>query len=139
MTIHFDLAALRKTKWYEFALRALFGGSITVFTGVIAHRYGPVVGGLFLAFPAIFPASATLVEKHAKQEMARAGLDGTMRGRDAASLDARGAAMGTLGLMAFATVVWKLLPQHSAWLVLAGATVCWFAVAATAWRIRRAI
>jgi hypothetical protein len=29
---------------------------------------GPRVGGLFLAFPAIFPASATLVEKHEKQK-----------------------------------------------------------------------
>ena len=75
MTIHVDFAALKETRWYEFALRALFGGSISVFTGVIAHRYGPVVGGLFLAFPAIFPASATLVEKHAREKMLRAGFD----------------------------------------------------------------
>ena len=53
MTIHVDFGALQKTRWYEFALRGLFGGLITVATGVIARRYGPVLGGLFLAFPAI--------------------------------------------------------------------------------------
>jgi hypothetical protein len=36
---------------------------MTAIPGWIASKYGPVVGGLFLAFPAIFPASATLVEK----------------------------------------------------------------------------
>src|ERR1700726_428131 len=64
MRIHFDISALRAAKWYEYALRFLFGGAITVITGVLARRCGPVFGGLFLAFPAIFPASATLVEKH---------------------------------------------------------------------------
>ena len=36
-----------------------FGGLITAVAGVIAQRFGPIIGGLFLAFPAIFPASAT--------------------------------------------------------------------------------
>jgi hypothetical protein len=34
----------------------------------------PVVGGLFLAFPAIFPASATLIEKHVRERKEKAGL-----------------------------------------------------------------
>ena len=38
------------------------------------QRWGPGIGGLFLAFPAIFPASATLVEKHEKQKKNRAGI-----------------------------------------------------------------
>jgi hypothetical protein len=29
---------------------------MTVVAGVIAARFGPIFGGLFLAFPAIFPA-----------------------------------------------------------------------------------
>ena len=33
--------------------------------GMIAKRYGAEIGGLFLAFPAIFPASASLIEKQA--------------------------------------------------------------------------
>jgi hypothetical protein len=42
----------------------LLGGVVTVVAGLLAKHYGPVFGGLFLAFPAIFPASATLVDKH---------------------------------------------------------------------------
>jgi hypothetical protein len=33
-------------------LRCLLGGAITVITGLIASHWGPVVEGLFLAFPA---------------------------------------------------------------------------------------
>jgi hypothetical protein len=66
MKISLDLSALGKTKWYEYALRFAFGGSITVAAGLVAKKWGPGVGGLFLAFPAIFPASATLVENTRK-------------------------------------------------------------------------
>ena len=90
MKISLDLSALGKTKWYEYALRFAFGGSITVAAGLIAKKWGPGVGGLFLAFPAIFPASVGLVEKHEKQKKQQHGLDGTIRGREAAGLDAAG-------------------------------------------------
>jgi hypothetical protein len=56
--------------------RFVFGGLITVATGIIAKKFGPGMGGLFLAFPAIFPASATLVEKHEKEEKQQAGMEG---------------------------------------------------------------
>jgi hypothetical protein len=110
MRVHFDISALKATKWYEYALRFLFGGTITVVTGVMASRYGPVFGGLFLAFPAIFPASATLVEKHEREKKQRAGIVKTIRGREAAALDARGAAIGSLGLIGFAFAVRRLAP-----------------------------
>jgi hypothetical protein len=97
MRISFDLSALRRTRWHEYALRFFFGGAITVATGVIAKRYGPVFGGLFLAFPAIFPASATLLEKHEAEKKRRAGIIDNARGRKAAALDARGAAIGSVG------------------------------------------
>ena len=45
----------------------------------------PAEGGLFLAFPAIFPASATLIEKHVWQRKERAGLPGARRGKEAAA------------------------------------------------------
>ena len=61
MRIKLDLGALKKPKWQHYAIRFLFGGLITVATGLIAHKFGPTVGGLFLAFPAIFPATATLI------------------------------------------------------------------------------
>jgi hypothetical protein len=59
------------------------------------------MGGLFLAFPAIFCASATLSEKHERQRKTLRGLKGERRGTDAAALDASGAALGAVGMMAF--------------------------------------
>jgi nicotinamidase-related amidase len=69
-------------------IRFALGGAMTVIAGLIASRYGPVVGGLFLAFPAIFPASATLIEKHQRERKKKAGLSGARRGKEAAALDA---------------------------------------------------
>ena len=51
MTIHFDLSTSTKTKWHEYAVLFLRGGAVTVIAGLLAKRYGPVFGGLFLAFP----------------------------------------------------------------------------------------
>jgi hypothetical protein len=48
----------------------------TAFAGIIATEFGPVVGGRFLAFPAILPAGATSIEKHEKSEKAESGLQG---------------------------------------------------------------
>jgi hypothetical protein len=139
MKIKAEFAALKGTKWYEFALRFVFGGLVTVATGLIAKKYGPSIGGLFLAFPAIFPASLSLVDKHTKRRKALAGLDGTNRRRAAAALDAKGAAMGTLGLLMFALVAARWLPTSSAWLVLPFGIVVWFLVSAATWRLRKAI
>jgi Protein of unknown function (DUF3147) len=137
MRIEIDPSALKKNRWYEFAVRFLFGGLITAATGLIAKEFGPGVGGLFLAFPAIFPASATLIEKHEKQKKERAGLHGSARGRKAAAADAAGAAIGSLGLLAFAWLVQRLLPSHSPWQVLLGSTGIWLAVCLLLWQIRK--
>lgn len=140
MVIKFNLSALRRTKWYELALRIGFGGLITVATGLIAKRFGPVVGGLFLAFPAIFPASATLVEKHEREKKERAGIDGTVRARNAVSVEARGSIIGCVGLAAFALVVWKFLVLwRPSWLVLLVATVIWLISSVTVWQLRRRV
>ena len=135
MMIRIDLAGLRRTKWHEYAIRFLFGGLLTAAAGLIAQHWGPRIGGLFLAFPAIFPASATLVEKHEKQKKHRAGLQGTVRGRKAAALDAAGAALGCIGLAGFALVVWQLLESHETWIVLSGAGLLWLGISGLCWRI----
>jgi len=135
--ITFDIAALKRTRWYEYGLRFLFGGAITAATGILAKHYGPVFGGLFLAFPAIFPASATLIEKHETQKKQRAGISDRTRGRKAAALDARGAAMGSLGLACFALTVWKLLGSWNAALCLFTALAIWLAVSVLIWRASR--
>ena len=139
MKVHADFSALRRTKWYEYAIRFLFGGIVTAITGLIAKKFGPQVGGLFLAFPAIFPATATLLEKHEKQKKEQKGLNGTKRGRLAAGVDAAGAAMGAGGLLVFALIVWKLLPGRSGSMVLAAATPAWVVVAISIWAAQEKI
>lgn len=138
MRASFDLSALSRTKWYEYAVRFVFGGTITAVAGLLAKHYGPVIGGLFLSFPAIFPSSATLVEKHERKKKQKAGIVRTIRGRQAAALDAAGAAMGSVGLLCFAFFAWKALARENAILVLFAASVIWLAVAILIWRIRKA-
>src|ERR1700728_2974653 len=98
MVIKIDLSALRRTKWHDYLVRFLLGGAMTVLAGLIAKQFGAVVGGLFLAFPAIFPAGATLLDRDQQEKKRKAGLPGTLRGRLAVALDARGAAMGTIAM-----------------------------------------
>ena len=137
MVIRINLRALRQTRWHELLVRFVLGGLITAITGWITSRFGPVVGGVFLAFPVIFPATATLLEKHQQEKKRRAGIACTIRGRLAAALDARGAIMGTLGAMAFAAITWKLLPRGNVGVVLFCALVGWFAVSSALWYVRK--
>jgi len=53
------------------------------------------------------------------------------------ALDARGAAMGSLALAAFALMVWKLLPRHNAAVILTAALGIWCAIALLLWRVRK--
>jgi hypothetical protein len=137
MTIRIDPAALKETTWNEYIVRFISGGVTTVIAGLIARRWGPTVGGLFLAFPAIFPASATLIEKHVRQRKQKKGLHGERRGIDVAALDALGTAMGSLGLLAFALLCWRLLPHYAAPGVLAGAALVWLLVGVCIWNMRK--
>jgi hypothetical protein len=132
-----NFRALGKTRWYEYAVRFILGGSVTVIAGLLAKQYGPVFGGLFLAFPAIFPASATLVEKHERRKKLRAGIANTLRGRQVAALDAAGASIGSIALACFALVIWKLLPLWNVWAVFALAIVAWLSVSYSFWWIRK--
>jgi hypothetical protein len=132
MIVQVNFSALGETRWYEYLIRFVLGGAVTVIAGLIADHFGPIVGGLFLAFPAIFPASATLIEKHARERKQKVGLPGVRRGREAAALDAAGAMLGSLGLVAFALII-SLLIVSAPILALAFATVAWFAVAVVMW------
>jgi hypothetical protein len=136
MIVRLKLSALRETHWYEYLVRFGLGGAMTVAAGLIASRFGPVFGGLFLAFPAIFPASATLVEKHVRKRKERAGLAGARRGKEAAALDAAGATLGSFGLAAFGLIIWMMI-DRAPFLALVLAAVAWLAVAVFAWTLRR--
>ena len=133
MSIHLDSTALRETKWYEYAARFLFGGLITAIAGIIASYFGPAIGGLFLAFPAIFPASATLIEKQ-ETEKARRGHASTDP-KQAVAVEAKGSALGSIGLITFAVFVFEFLARYRSWLVLTMGILIWLAVALLLWKL----
>jgi Protein of unknown function (DUF3147) len=135
--VSIDLAALTRTHWYEYALRFLLGGLVTAMAALIAEHFGAAVGGLFLAFPAIFPASATLVEKHEAMKKARAGIAHTARGRQAAGLDAAGATLGSIALMGFGWLVWVALGKIAPAAALTAAAIGWLILAAALWWLRK--
>lgn len=135
--IEAKFSALRQSKPHEYFLRFLFGGAATVLAGIMARYFGPGVGGLFLAFPAIFPATATLIEGHEKKRMAEKGHDGTNRGRMAASIDAAGAALGCVGLAGFAAVLAFTLPRCNAMLALCAAAAVWAVLSILLWELRK--
>ena len=106
----------------DYAVRFAFGGAVTVLAGLMAQWYGPVIGGLFLEFPAILPASVTLVTRHHGIEKAR---DETL-----------GAALGSVGLLAFGALVWQLGERWSPWVLLPIAGLAWLAVSAALWWVQ---
>ncbi|MGC2812226.1 MAG: DUF3147 family protein [Bradyrhizobium sp.] len=137
MRIQIDLASLQRVRWYEHLTRFLLGGLISVLAALIAKRFGPEVGGLFLAFPAVFPAGAMLLDNYEREKKQKAGIRASIRGRLAVGLDARGAAMGSIALGAFAAVVWKMLPDHGLAVVSLSALTVWIALAVGLWRMRK--
>lgn len=122
MKLRWQPERLKQTSWKEYAARFAFGGVVTALTGWITRQYGPVIGGLFLAFPAILPATVTLVERD--------------HGERAAGVDALGAVLGSIGLLAFAGIVWGLAARAPSGWVLCAAAATWFVVAAGLWWAR---
>ncbi|MGY3573405.1 DUF3147 family protein [Bradyrhizobium sp. USDA 4504] len=135
--IRFSPSSLKQGRWYEYLVRFALGGAATVFTGLISSRYGAVIGGVFLALPAIFCASATLIEKHEIRRKREAGLAGERRGQMAAAVDAAGAALGALGMLAFAVGFSTLILRNNIPAVFVGASLAWLTIAVAAWYVRR--
>ena len=111
-----DLAALGKVKPTEYLVRFGFGAGIAALSGLVGLRFGPQAAGVFLAFPAILPASLTLIEKK--------------QGAPQADADVRGGILGGVGMLAFAAVAVLLLPRVQPALALAVALGAWAVVAA---------
>jgi hypothetical protein len=117
-----DPGGLKKTKPWEYAVRFAFGGIVTALAGLASKAWGPIVGGLFLAFPAILPASLTLVSQH--------------DGRSQAVDDARGGRLGSVGLIGFAVVVWAAATHWHPVATLTVATLAWLAIDGALWAVR---
>ncbi len=139
MKVKASFSALREAKWYEYAERFAIGGAITVAAGIIAKLCGPKMGGLFLAFPAIFPLTATLIDKHQKQRKQRIGADGHARARAVVAVESAGTTLGTLALIVFAWTSSRLLANSELSIALLASTAAWLAVAVGAWWISEKI
>lgn len=136
MVVKTQFSRLRQTQWWEYLVRFAFGGLVTVATGIIAKEFGAIVGGLFLAFPGIFPAGVTLVERHEREKKRQKGLHGERRARLVSGVVAAGAVLGSVGLIAFAALGTWLFGLIASWQVIALATALWLAVSVLAWWLR---
>lgn len=96
----------------KLALRFGFGAAVSVVAGVIGSVAGDRAGGMFLAFPAILPATLTLVEQN--------------EGISRAVSETRGAVVGALALVGFAGVVIALVTHVPGIVALLLATAGWF-------------
>jgi hypothetical protein len=99
----------------ELLIRFAFGAAISVVAGVVSLVWNAKAGGMFLAFPAILPATLTLIEKkESKRE---------------AEEDDEGALLGSVAMFCFAaTSVWALAVL-AAGVALAVASGAWIAAA----------
>jgi hypothetical protein len=139
MLIGINVAKLREGTAKEYLTRFIFGGIVTVLATLIAEHYGPIIGGLFLAFPGIFAPGLSMTEKHAEERKAKVGEHGTRFGRAEASVEAAGASAGALGLAAFAFILWKGLPTHGLAVILPLAGAAWLFVSVILWWLRKRI
>ena len=139
MLIGINVAKLREGKPSEYLTRFVFGGIVTVIATLISTHYGPIIGGLFLAFPGIFAPGLSMTETHAIERKAAAGANGILFARAEASVEAAGASIGALGMAAFALVLWKFLPTHTLTLALTLAGAAWLAVSVLFWWLRKRI
>ena len=95
--LRIDLAALHKQSVSDYLVRFAFGAGVSAGAAIAGIVFGPRVGGVLLAFPAILPASLTLIERKA--------------GRREAVVDATGAIIGAVALVVFAVVASWALPR----------------------------
>jgi hypothetical protein len=110
-----ETAKLREIKASELAVRFAFGAAVSVGAGLLGKAIGARFGGTFLAFPAILPASLTLIQNK--------------EGTRTADRNAVGAVLGGLALSVFAGIGEAAFGHLSAPFVLLIATVGWAATA----------
>jgi Protein of unknown function (DUF3147) len=102
---------LKQIRGRDVAIRFAFGAAVSILAGLVSIVFNPVAGGLFLAFPAILPASVTLIEQ--KESTGEAAHD------------IEGATIGALGLAVFAVVTGTILRHTTAVVALIAATAAW--------------
>jgi hypothetical protein len=108
-----NFSQLRGIRLRDYAIRFLFGGTISVIAALIGQWATGRIGGIFTAFPAILLASLTLINQE--------------DGKQASAMDAQGAVLGAVALVLASILLsvtlgalagaWSLLLGLGAWLV----------------------
>lgn len=104
---------IAKTRPRDLLARFAAGGVTSIAAGIVTLVFGPRVGGVLLAFPAILAASLTLIEEEEDAVDARE--------------DARGAIAGGLALALFALIAAVLVLHIPGGWALAVAALSWAA------------
>jgi uncharacterized membrane protein (GlpM family) len=109
------LGKLRRVRFRDYVIRFALGAAISVVAAVVGKVIGVRFGGTLLAFPAILPASLTLIQEK--------------EGTTGADRDAIGAILGAVGLVIFGMVGEATFGRLEPALALALATVGWLVTA----------
>jgi hypothetical protein len=109
------LSKLQEVEPGDLLIRFAFGALISIIAGVVSLVWNAKAGGLFLAFPAILPATLTLIEKNESKREAEE--------------DDEGALLGAVAMVSFAATAMWGLAALAAGLALAAATGAWAATA----------
>jgi Protein of unknown function (DUF3147) len=110
-----EAGQVREVKKRDLGYRFLAGALASLLSGGMTLAFGPRVGGVFLAFPAILAASLTLVEEQENSAEARE--------------NARGAVVGGIAMAVFAAIVAVTIEHMNPAGSLGLATVGWLAAA----------
>lgn len=102
-------------RFSAYALRFAFGCGIALVSGLVGMFFGPKVGGVLLGFPAVLPASLTLVQKK--------------EGKDQASVDSIGAVLGATAMTMFAVLVSLTVKSFGPLPSIGVALIVWLVVA----------
>ena len=121
----FEPAEIGAHRLRDYVIRFCFGAGISLVAGLIGMKSGPKLGGVFLAFPAILPASLTLIEQK--------------EGKERAAIDSIGAVLGAIGMIAFAVIVSLWVVRLGPVLALAIALVVWLVVALALYALVEAV
>ena len=95
----FELRKLSRISAGDYLIRFAFGALVSAVAASVVLAFGPRLGGMFLAFPAILPATLTLLEKK--------------EGLPQAASDIRGATIGSIGMLGFAILAAALLARNA--------------------------
>ncbi len=120
-----DAGAVRSHSLKDYLIRFAFGAAISLVAGLAGMRFGPAVGGVFLGFPAILPASLTLIQRK--------------EGREQAAIDSLGAVLGALAMIVFAVLVAGFVMSWGPVLTLGAALAAWLVIAIALYAVVRAV